>query len=124
MLQILNRKDGGLIYEKDVLTMKDCVESALSERVDLINADLSNQDLDTCVLFRGNCTFADLSGASLVDVSFEQCNLFGADLANCDLRGADLTRANLAGVTLTQPQIDSLGVGLSEYQRAQVTVIS
>jgi uncharacterized protein YjbI with pentapeptide repeats len=124
MQQILSKNDGSVIYEKDVTTIKECVESAISEGVSLINADLSKSDLKNCTLFRGNCTLSTLSGALLLGANFEQCNLYGVDFTEADMTGADLTRANLHDVTLTQAQVDSLGVGLSEYQRTQVTVIS
>ena len=122
-MQILNKNDGSVIYEKDVPTMKECVNSAITDGVGLINADLSTQDLDSCVFLRGNCTWADLSGATLTSANFDQCNLYEAVLTGADLTGADFTRANLQGVTLTAAQLGSLGSELTAHQMGQVTIV-
>ena len=58
------------------------------ERSNLINADLSDADLD-CAFFTGAwLDYADLSGADLHDANFEFASLPGANLSGADLSGA------------------------------------
>ena len=60
----------------------------LGSRVELINANLSGEDLTDIDL-----TYADLTGADLTGA-----NLAGADLRYAEIYGADLTGADLTGV--------------------------
>jgi len=133
MQRIVNKNDGSLIYEKDVETMKECVESAVFDGVVLLSARLSYEnlvgavlttaDFSHCDFFRGNCTSSDFSNSNLIEANFSQCNLFGVDFSGAELTNADLTRANLQGVVLTESQVDSLGVPLSDHQLSQVMIV-
>lgn len=55
----------------------------------------------TILLYSGNLSAADLSGADLSSVDLSSINLAGADLSDADLNGADLSDANLDNVDLS-----------------------
>ena len=69
-MQIKHKITGEVLFEKDVESMRLCVQAAIEVKANLRDADL-----------RG----ADLRGADLRDA-----DLWGADLWDADLRGADL----------------------------------
>lgn len=78
-------------YEKVNNTIKDTLQEAVTQFVNLRGADLRGADL------RGaNLRWAKLIGANLIGA-----DLTGAKLIGADLRGADLCKANLTGADLT-----------------------
>jgi len=77
----LTRWDNGkTIHESKHCTIKECVEDAIKQGVNLYRIDLR---------------YADMRGADL-----RHTNLRGADLRYTNLRGADLRGANMAGADL------------------------
>ena len=87
-------------FEKEDNTIRDTVEKAVKQNVNLSEANL-----------RGvNLYGADLSGANLRDVclngaDLRWANLCGANLINADLRRACLNEANLCGANLREANL-------------------
>ena len=92
-LKILNRYTGEIIFELYVSqyeTMKELVELAVKNNINLRNANLQGADLQGVDL-----RWADLRNANLQGADLRWANLQGADLQGADLQGADLRNANL-----------------------------
>jgi uncharacterized protein YjbI with pentapeptide repeats len=123
---------GDILFEfkKENNTIKDTVEEAVKQKVNLSYASLIGANLheaDLCFahlrgadlrhtnLRMANISWADLSGAnlsgaSLYDAKLNRANLSGADLRYANLsfvclRGADLRKAYLSGANLRLPNL-------------------
>src|SRR5574344_624794 len=83
--------NGKVLYSDDTCTtIKELVEKAVFNKINLIDADLRDANL-ICANLRG----ADLRGADLICANLESANLICADLRDADLIDADLRSANL-----------------------------
>jgi len=78
-MKIMNLKNE-VIFESGSKTIKDCVEKAVFDRVDLSEANLFKADLSEANLFRADLVGADLSDANISEVDFS-----GADLSSIKL---------------------------------------
>ena len=94
-IQIRNRYTGEVIFECEAETLKEVVEKAVKEGIDLRNADLRKANLSEANLSKADLWDADLSGTNLRDTDLSYANLWNADLRKADLRDADLNRADL-----------------------------
>lgn len=91
MIYTIKNLVGDPIYALECDSWRTCVETAVSLRVDLTNADLWGLDL-TGVYLRG----AVLNGASFRHSSLVCANLYDAQCINTDFEGAEMSRCNLA----------------------------
>jgi len=96
-MKITDRFNGETIYEADVGTMRECVESAVRNGVSLRNANLRNVNLHNADVCGGDLRGADLCGADLRNVNFGGADLRGANLHRANLCGADMSDADLCG---------------------------
>ena len=94
-MQILHRFTDAVLFEKDVGSMKLCVEAAVEAGANLVKASLYGANLDGASLVG-----ASLVGASLVKANLDGANLDGASLYGASLDGANLDGANLYGANL------------------------
>ena len=90
-IQIKNRYNDSVIFEGDFVDIRQAVETAVKNKVNLCGADLGGTDL----------TGADLTGADLTGADMRVADLFGADLSGADLKGAYLSWADLFGADLS-----------------------
>ncbi len=81
----LRKNQRRVVFESVDDTIRATVERAVSEGVQLFNADL-----------RG----ADLSGADLTGGVFQSCNMQGVNLAMANLSYADFSMSDLAGANI------------------------
>ena len=113
-MKILNN-DGSVIFEAEVVTMKELVIKAVKSGANLSDVNLSganlsdanlsganlyNADLDGANLSDANLCNASLDGANLSDANLDGANLYNAHLCNASLDGANLYNANLDGANL------------------------
>ena len=82
-------------YEKENNTIKDTVEEAVKQKVNLSYASLIGANLHEADL-----CFAHLRGADLRKAYLSGANLSGADLVGASLSEAKLSEANLSGAYL------------------------
>ena len=96
-IEIKNKRTGLVLfeYEKENNTIKDTVEKAVKEGVNLKGANLERAYLRGAVLEGANLERAYLRGVYL-----EGANLKGAYLKGANLKGADLEGAGLEGAYL------------------------
>ena len=104
---------GKILFEYTKLnnTVKDTLEVAVKNNVNLSNADLrdanlSNADLSNAILRYANLSNADLSNAilryaNLLNADLYNANLSNANLSNVHLSSADLSSANLSNADLS-----------------------
>jgi hypothetical protein len=98
--------DGDIIYTSTKATnIKECVEEAVDQRVDLSEANLRGDNLhgsnlSGAYLSGADLREADLCGANLSGAYLREADLSGSNLFGANLRGADLCGANLRGADL------------------------
>ena len=84
MIQIKNRYTNEVIYTSEKLTLKETVEEAIKNGINLSYVDLRYAD------FR----YADLRNADLRNADLSYADLSYADLSYVSFRNADLSDAN------------------------------
>lgn len=98
---IRHRVNEALIFEGEVgISIRDMVNRAVEDRVDLSEADLSGANLGDAFLRGATLAFADLSKADLRLATMERASLVGADLTKANLYVANLRYADLRGAEL------------------------
>ena len=98
---IKNRFDDSIIFSGKASSLRSLVEEAVSRRIDLSNADLSNSDLSKADLSGAMMAKVDLSRAMLVGTDFTAANLREAKLTASDMFGAILYKSNMAKADLS-----------------------
>ena len=103
-IEIKNRWNGNVIftYEKENATIKDAVEQAVKEGVNLSYSNLSGSDLSYSNLRGSDLIGSDLSGSDLSGSDLIYSNLSGSDLRGSDLIGSDLSGSDLSGSDLSE----------------------
>lgn len=111
MITIKRWTDNEVIYTSDCATIREAVEQAVREKIelsfaDLQSTDLSNINLPSAKLFNAKLSYstlkntfligADLSFANLKGARIEDCNLSLADLSNTDLSFTELSNTDLS----------------------------
>ena len=114
-IQIKNRYNDSVIFEGDFVDIRQAVETAVKNKVNLCGADLGGTDLTGADLTGADMRVADLFGADLSGANLcgvylswadlrgaylRGASLYGADLSGADLTGADLIRADLSRADL------------------------
>ena len=95
-IQIKSKYDDSVIFQGKFIDIKQAVETAVKNKVNLSGAYLSWANLSDANLRWANLTGVDLSGANL-----SRTDLSGANLSWANLDGANLSRANLYGANLS-----------------------
>ena len=125
LIQIKNWKTFEVIFEldKENNTIKDTLEEALNQDVDLSyanlrganlhgvdlrGADLRDADLRCADLHAADLCDSKLSGADLELVNITDANLTDADLICATLKGADLSGADLSGANIKYAWLDNV----------------
>lgn len=98
-------------FEKENNTIKDTLENAVKQKVNLSGADLCGANLQDANLGNAILFESDLCGA----------NLQGADLRDADLYGAAIGRANLQGADLRRTCLSSADLGDANLQDADLS---
>jgi hypothetical protein len=117
MAQIKNL-EGEVVFERD-LSIKDTLERAVLERVDLGFAYLRGLDLSGISLFEARLVNANLREANLSGSNLSYADLSDADLSGADLRDANLTEARLSNVNLNGANLE--GTKLPIYTNVEMS---
>jgi uncharacterized protein YjbI with pentapeptide repeats len=135
-LVIRNQFTDGIIFSAKADSIRDLVELAISEGVDLSEADLTSANLaglqgtrsilSGAMLFRANFNGADLSEADLVGAELSEARianaiLIGADLSNANLSQADARGANFSRARLFQTNLDNARLQKADFRDADLT---
>ncbi len=124
------------IFSTSAETVKDLVEQAARQGVDLSEAELTGANLSGLVapganfteamLYRANLNGADLSGALFPGAELSQAKLCGATLVKADLSGANLSEADASnadfhGASLMQTNLDNACLQNTDLRDADLT---
>jgi hypothetical protein len=93
---------GKVLHRSEAASLREAVEEAAAQRVDLRGADLNGTDFSGANLAGADLARADLAGADLAYANLTGTNFTGADLAGADLAYANLTGTNLHEANLEQ----------------------
>ncbi len=103
------------VYKKVLFThtcefnsVKNTVEEAIKQGVNLSMVKLHKQDLSNINLSGGDFSYADLRYTNLRNVNFSNCNLTGADLTGSFLSGTDFSGAKLKSINLINATLSCL----------------
>ena len=128
----LYHRDQNLLFAGDYRTLRECVEDALRDGIDLrgvnlAHADLSEINLDGANLHGASFAHANLTGANMSEASCVECTFAGAALFNAcfcysnlshsDFSDAAFGGTDLAGATLVHclfSGASTLGLNLSD----------
>ncbi len=135
-LFIKNQFTEEVIFSAKAESIKDLVEMAITQGVDLSEAELTSanlfglrgtrSNLSGAMLFRANFTGADLSeavlaGAELSEARIANAVLAGADLSNANLSQADAQGSNFSGARLVQTNLDNARLQKADFRNADLT---
>ena len=114
-------KTGGtLLFEDGATTIKETVENAVKQEVNLSSANLSSANLSSANLSFANLRSANLSFASLSSANLSSANLSSANLSSADLRSADLRFANLWSANLSSADLWSANLNSANLWSANL----
>lgn len=115
-IKIFSNKTGKILFQGDFEDIKQCLETAVSQRIDLSYADLENAKLINANLdggiFKGACfDGANLAGANMSEAYLSGASFRGAALHNtcmaesimrgCDFVGAAFGATEIAGADIS-----------------------
>jgi uncharacterized protein YjbI with pentapeptide repeats len=109
-MKIYNR-NGNVLFEKNILTLRELIELSVKQNADLTGADLRGADLRE----------ADLREADLREADLREADLAMSTLARADLREADLTRANLTRAYLRRANLRRANLREVDLRGADLT---
>ena len=97
----LHHRDQNLLFAGDYRTLRECVEDALRDGVDLrgvdlAHADLSEINLDGANLHGASFSSANLTGANISEAGLSHCNFSGAALFNTCLCHSNLSHSDFS----------------------------
>jgi hypothetical protein len=101
----IRSRGGRVLYSTEATSLKDCVEQAVRENVDLSNAVLIRADLDGANLYEAILGHADLYAANLSGANLIRANLIRANLYGSNLSGANLSEAVLIQADITDSNV-------------------
>ena len=105
-----------VLYTSNKETLKEALEEAVKNKVNLGGADLEcanlrGADLRDANLQNANLRIANLRGAYLQGVNLGGANLLYANLVGANLEGADLRDANLQDANLRGANLENANLG-------------
>ena len=106
MAKIINCKTKETIIEDSNLSIRELVESAVKDGVDLAYADFRYKNLQNVDFSGADLEGADFCSADLYSVKFCLSNLRRAKFIDANLRGAYLGGANLKYADLSRAELD------------------
>lgn len=124
-----------VIYEGWFDSLKDCVEIAVAEHInldgaDLTGANLANANLDDAQMAGVILNGANLNGANLSEGVFDNANMVGADLShvcfamsslmNVDMMGASFAATEVIDAVISGCQFSCPSVFTTGFHRAAV----
>ena len=93
--------------EKENNTIKDTLEEAVRNNVNLEYADLRNANLEDVNLINSNLEYANLENANLENANLENANLRNANLRNANLEDVNLINSNLEYANLRNVNLEN-----------------
>ena len=121
-IEIKSRFLGDILfeYEKENNSLKETLEEAVKQGVDLRCADLERANLKSANLTGANLRYANLKGANLVCANLAGANLTGANLIDTNLTGANLIDANLKSANLASVNLIDANLGYANLADANL----
>lgn len=117
---IYNYKNQDILFKGMFQNFKSCVETAISENVNLAHADFRHQDLtnimlDDAVLSETNFTGSNLTGANLSESSLRSCIFENTALFNTCFAYSDLQSSNFRGASFGGTDITGTNISFSAF---------
>jgi len=86
-----------ILFQGIFSTVRECVDCAVRENIDLTGADLRHTNLMNASFDDARLDLANLEGANLIGANISEASLRGACFINATLYGACLSFSDLAG---------------------------
>ena len=131
---IKSLENNNVLFEGEFKTFKNCVETAINQRINLANANLrynnlSNINLDDAIMpgadMRGsNLTGANLSEGYFKGTNFTQCALYntcfvGSNLTSCNFADASFGATDIYDTIITNSQFSTQSCFGLNFQRTK-----
>ena len=109
-----------IFKSNNVDSIKECVELAVKEKVDLSGAFLEGADLKGVYFEKANLEGANLEGADLYDAHLSGSNLNNANLERANLKIANLHKVNLEEANLKNANLESANLHSTNLEKANL----
>ncbi len=103
-IKILNGKV--LFKSNKVKSLKECVELAVKEKVDISGANFEGADLSGVNFNKANLSGVNFNGANLKGANLEKTNLEGVFCYRTNFKGANLKEANLERANINEANFE------------------
>lgn len=103
-----------IIYQCKINDIKQCLEKAIQENIDLDGADLRNKDLRNI----------NLDGTSLKNIQFQNCDLTGANISEATLDHCNFSYAKLIDCCLYETEIKHCHFKETFFAATDITMAS
>lgn len=123
-ITIKNRNTGAIIFKGLYNNNKECIEDAISKRINLENADLRHTNLQCVNIDTAQLNGADLRFCNLNYANISESNLSGADLRGASLIGTCLAEANLTNSNMRDACFGATDIGYAILDGAQFSTLS
>ncbi len=111
LIKLKSTEDDTVLYQGQFVSVTACLESAVTQQINLENIDLQNANLMNANLDEAKMPGANLSGA----------NLSGANLSESQLNGANITNAALYNTCLCYSDISYCSFEDSSFGATDIT---
>lgn len=125
-------KTGKIIFSGPYGSFTDCLEDAVSKRINLSYIDLKYRNLSNANLDDAHMPYADLTGCNLSGVNFSEsvlhdsnfqhatlynCYLSYSDLKGCNFRNSDFGATNIIGANIENCSFSTLSCFTLEFSQ-------
>lgn len=93
----LYKTDGGLIFEHECESIRECVEEAVRQDINLTDVDLYGEDLSNISIYNARMPGAALTNARLEGANIIECNLALGIFVHTDLRNSICSLTDFSG---------------------------
>ncbi|NQZ13826.1 MAG: pentapeptide repeat-containing protein [Alphaproteobacteria bacterium] len=115
---------GETLFKSSFITIKESVEEAVSEGVDLSNVNLRRVDLSGANLDMAKMSYACLWGADLTNTNFSDANLDHADMRTCILKDTCLSHTTCKEARLHGAYFSKTLINGADFSRAEFSCSS
>lgn len=105
-----------ILFEGVFTSFKDCIETAVSQNIDLSHADLSFKNLTNIELDDGFLTCANFSGSNLTGANLSEANLFATNFSYTSLFNTYFTHSDLR-----HSRFDYASFGATDFSHCNIS---
>lgn len=121
---IKNKKTGLELFSGQYESFVACLENAVTQNIDLSDADLRGKNLSHANLDSGHFTHADFAGSNLIGANLSEAHLDSAIFAGCSMESACLAFSSLRHADFTDAQFGGTDIAGTALDGAKFSTLS